>query len=486
MLRVQPVIRLSNLDDATTAPERQLDQITHAAKARDLDAVILPAVEDLDVSGRISPFRRPGLGPVLADPALYGQFDALYVAKLDRLTRNLGDFAELVKWCRKHGKTLASVAEALDLESPAGRLAADILVRFAQFEAERASERRAEAALTLRNRGLWNGGSVPYGYRPTRADDGIHWTLEPDPAQAAVIRRMVAMILDDISASAVARALNADHVPTAQDDQRRRSGKPPRGNVWSTSAVLGILRNPALIGQSRDNDGRLYRDGSGLPITREPILDAETWQRLQHFLDAYATRREGGRKARALLSGVATCAHCDAPLYSTQTFTVGANGARRPYHYYRCAAKCADSRMVRMALLDDAVTDALLTAYADEDVPEKVEIPASDNTARLAEVGELIAGLDVEYRAARLPAAVYARQVAALDAERETLAAEPPRPARIELRRSGVTFAQDWQARDTANRNALLRKLGARIVYGDGMLVANLRTLDDLRRAAAS
>jgi DNA invertase Pin-like site-specific DNA recombinase len=443
-------------------------------------------VEDLDVSGAVSPWKRRNLGPWLTDPDKVAAWDALVVARLDRLTRSLRDFVKLADWCNEHGKTVVSVSESLDLGTPHGRMVANILATFAQYERELASDRRRLAVATLRRHGWWNGGSLPYGYRPV--PDGDHWVLEPDPETATVILRAVEMILADISASEIARRFNAEGIPTAQDNYRARSGKPARGSMWSPSALLGMLRNPALIGQSRDLDGKLYRDDSGMPVTREPILDYETWARLQHMLDTYTTGR-GGRKPVAMLSGAAHCALCDGKIYATQTFSAGSvrpDGTRKPYSYYRCAAKCPGSHVVGMAKLDEAVSDMLLTAYGTEDVPEKIEIPAADHTARLAEVSELITGLDAEYRAGRLPAPVYARQIGALEAERETLAAEPVTPGRVEWRPSGVTFADYWADLDGPARNALLRKLGAEIGYAEGWLVANLRTLDDLRRAAAS
>jgi hypothetical protein len=93
-MRVLPVIRLSSLDEATTSPGRQLDQITRAARAKEPDVVILDPVYDLDVSGAVSPFARSGLGPWLTDPdkmlAAYGAREVperVDVAASDSTTR---------------------------------------------------------------------------------------------------------------------------------------------------------------------------------------------------------------------------------------------------------------------------------------------------------------------------------------------------------------------------------------------------------------
>lgn len=467
-VRVLPVIRLSSMDDSTTSPERQLDQITHAARAKDPDVVILDPVYDLDVSGAVSPFARPGLGPHLTDPAKVAAYDALFAAKLDRITRSLQDFVALVAWCTEHGKTLLSVSESLDLSTPNGRMAANTLAVFAEFERERMAERRREALVTLRKNGWWNGGVAPYGYRPD--PDGPHWVLVPDPAQAAVVRRMAAAILDGRSASAVARDLDAGGI------------RPARGRAWTVSSVLFVLRNCVLYGQLRDNEQRPLYGPDGTPLALQTaILDRDTWQRVQTRLSA-ASFKKSGAVPTALLSGVAFCA-CGAKLYANQVSSVPRrDGTRRVYRKYRCAADCGEPQ-VRQAALDPEVTGMLLAAYGTRDVPERVDVAASDSAARLGEVARLITGLDAEYRTGRLPAAAYARQVAALEAEQADLEARPVTYAHTDWRPSGETFAARWDRLDVPARNQLLRDLGARVSWGGGYLTANLRTFERLAEA---
>ena len=103
-------------------------------------------------------FAREGLGPWLIDPEKIAQWDVLIVAKLDRLTRSLKDFDELVEWMDKNGKVLVSASESLDLSTSTGRMFANLLAMFAQFERERIGERRREAGVKMRENGWWQGG----------------------------------------------------------------------------------------------------------------------------------------------------------------------------------------------------------------------------------------------------------------------------------------------------------------------------------------
>ena len=118
-MRLLSVIRLSDVIDETTSPERQrMKNRQHAALH---DHVIVDEAEDLDVSGAVDPFKRKSLGPWLTDPALICQWDALIVARLDRLTRSLFDFLRLWDWMKDHGKWLICLDPSLDMTTPAGR-----------------------------------------------------------------------------------------------------------------------------------------------------------------------------------------------------------------------------------------------------------------------------------------------------------------------------------------------------------------------------
>ncbi len=202
----------------------------------------LPFITDSDVSGSISPFDREGLGPWLTDPALVSQWDIVVIAKLDRLTRSLRHFDDLRQWCDEHGKTLVSVAESLDLSTAVGRMFVNLLAMFAQFERERASPRRSEAAVKLARDGKLNGGHRAVGHGFRRGPDG---RPEARPDEAAVLRRIAGLIMDGLTLTAVCERLTADGVRTR------------RGRTWSVTAVSRMLTR---LGEpyARAGDGTPY------------------------------------------------------------------------------------------------------------------------------------------------------------------------------------------------------------------------------------
>ena len=70
------------------------------------------------------------------------------VYKIDRLSRSLADFIRLLDVLGKYGVGFVSVTQTVDTSESMGRLVLNILLNFAQFERELASERiREESGL---------------------------------------------------------------------------------------------------------------------------------------------------------------------------------------------------------------------------------------------------------------------------------------------------------------------------------------------------
>src|SRR5215472_16481675 len=129
MAKVLGALRLSRDSEESTSIERQREQLTLWARLHGHD--VIGFTEDTDVSGSVSPWKRPGLGPWLTDSDKIGSWDILVSAKLDRITRSLQDFSALLAWCSDHRKVYASVAEQFDLSTAAGRMVAGVMAVFA-------------------------------------------------------------------------------------------------------------------------------------------------------------------------------------------------------------------------------------------------------------------------------------------------------------------------------------------------------------------
>ena len=150
---------------------------------------------------------RPVLQEVLSG---LGRGDTLVVARLDRLTRSLLDFAAVVEQARRRGWSLVVVDQGFDLETPSGRAMAGMLAVFAEWERGMISL-RTSAALQAK---------MEEGWRPYRPQPRI---------PVAVRRKIVRLHRAGVSQRKIAERLNADGIPAV-------------GKRWHRGTIIRILQ----------------------------------------------------------------------------------------------------------------------------------------------------------------------------------------------------------------------------------------------------
>src|ERR1700761_3247386 len=121
---------------------------------------------------------RPALQNLL-DQVRARRIDIIVVYKVDRLTRSLADFAKLVELFDEHEVSFVSVTQSFNTTSSMGRLTLNVLLSFAQFEREVIGERVRDKIAASKAKGIWVGGSVPFGY----ASVNKKLTLLPEEAE---------------------------------------------------------------------------------------------------------------------------------------------------------------------------------------------------------------------------------------------------------------------------------------------------------------
>jgi DNA invertase Pin-like site-specific DNA recombinase len=148
-----------------------------------------------DVASGKSLRRRDQLAVVLA--ALRDHTaDVLIVAKLDRLSRSILDFAGLMETAKSQGWSVVVLDLGVDMTSTNGELIANIMMALAQWERKLIGDRTKAGLKAIRARGTTLG-------RPSGIDEG---TL-----------RLIRMMRDSgHSWQGIANALVREKVPTAQ------------------------------------------------------------------------------------------------------------------------------------------------------------------------------------------------------------------------------------------------------------------------------
>jgi DNA invertase Pin-like site-specific DNA recombinase len=129
-----------------------------------------------------------------------GQADALVVAKLDRLSRSLLDFAGLMDRSGQKGWSLVALDVGVDTTTPSGEAMVGVLAVFAQFERKLIAQRTRDALAVKKAQGVRLG-------RPTSLP-------------VAVSKRLSRLRSRGMSYKTIADILNAEGVPTAQGGAR--------------------------------------------------------------------------------------------------------------------------------------------------------------------------------------------------------------------------------------------------------------------------
>src|SRR5689334_14036697 len=176
---------------------------------------------------------RPALQQILKDIER-GLVDVVVVYKIDRLTRSLADFAKLVEAFDARSISFVAVTQQFNTTTSMGRLTLNVLLSFAQFERELASERVRDKVAASRRKGKWTGGSVPLGY------DAKDKRLVVNPAEAKTVSMIFERYLALKSLLKVVDVLNARGVVTKK---RSNGGRQPGGVRFTYGSLAYLLKN---------------------------------------------------------------------------------------------------------------------------------------------------------------------------------------------------------------------------------------------------
>jgi DNA invertase Pin-like site-specific DNA recombinase len=447
MPRVLGACRESGRDEESISTENQEKRIRDWAALN--GHTVVHITRDKATSGGTPARDREDLGPWLREPDKLDQWDILAVSKLDRGFRSVLDFAATQEWAAKRNKSVASVSEGYDFTTAEGELMANQLVAFAQFERKRAGKRRGEAAEFIRDAGRWNGGRVPYGYKP--AGGKGNWRLEPDETTAPVVHRMIREYLGGKSRIGIAAGLNADGIPSAL------------GRTWRDTAVSRVLNSPALMGHTVQMRGRVITtrrgpDGQPIMFADVPLIDRATFDEIQRC-KATHSRSRGEPQARHMLWDVGFCYECGGKLYGHR------HKKQVSYSDYYACRMC--SRITdRIDVIEPYVEAGLLSAAGDFPYREPTLVPGDDHAGEISKL---------EQRAERYRTDLadeydegIAEALQRLEGRIDKLRTSrtPDRILRLP-KANGETIAQHWAGLSTATeRNKFLRELEVKVWLG--------------------
>lgn len=234
------------------------------------------------------------------------EFTHVLVWKIDRISRNLSDFANMWEEFQQYDVQFISKIEQFDTSTAMGRAMLSIIMVFAQLEREMTSMRVKATMISRAEQGKWNGANVPLGYR---FDDEIKFPV-PDEKEAALVREMYNMYDECRSTTQICKELNGRNIPT------KRNGR------WSSKTVADIFRNPFYKGTLRYNyrktpHGKINHESEWVIVedNHEGIISKEQWERVNEYMNANNKgKNEIGRKIATrrthVLGGLVRCGYC--------------------------------------------------------------------------------------------------------------------------------------------------------------------------------
>lgn len=203
---------------------------------------------------------RPAFQKMIAEIRA-GKINRLIVYRLDRMSRSLLDFANLIDFLDRHNTSFVSTQEKFDTGTPMGRAMLSITMVFAQLERETIQIRIKDNYYARGEKGMYLGGPPPFGFsKIEERENGVRKKyLVPIPEEAEIIRQMFELYgIDQKTLGETARTLNG------------RGYESRTGKGWTSSKVSLTLRNP-IYARSDIAVYQYYKE-KGCKITGEPEL----------------------------------------------------------------------------------------------------------------------------------------------------------------------------------------------------------------------
>ena len=320
-----------------------------------------------------------------------GAFTHLLVWKIDRISRNLLDFATMYNELKALGVTFVSKNEQFDTSTAMGEAMLKIILVFAELERNMTSERVTATMISRANNGLWNGGRIPFGYD---YDYETH-EFSVNEEESKVVILMHDMYEQERSLVRVVRELN------------ERGYRSRAGNLWSPVSLLIILRNVFYCGDYRYN---MLKEGD-----RQKVKDESEWVTVENHHVAIIPKDQKERimatldsnsklckqrniykssKHTHVFGGLIYCGSCGKPLGSTP-----GNLTRDGWHYskYTCPTRrksvtLCTGKSTSDPIIGEFVFNYILNMLNAQNDFEKISSP--EELEKLLLIGDTFAYID--------------------------------------------------------------------------------------------
>ncbi len=264
---------------------------------------------------------RPELQRLLRD-IRERKINLVMVTELSRFSRSIKDFAEIWDMMQRLECAFQCLSEAFDTTTPAGEMFMFNMVNLAQFERKQTVQRIKASVQARSERGLYNGGSIPLGYKLIPEKRGY---LAIEPVMANVVKECFTTFLKVGTLTKTAQSLNERGLVIKKEKQ----GGNQRLGVFTFDNVYRILTNKSYCGIKH------YENSKGWILeTRavwDPIVSEDIFEKVRALLkkNYRRNRRSQHNRYPYLLSGLTVCGSCEQSLWGKSAH---GNGGKVPYY----------------------------------------------------------------------------------------------------------------------------------------------------------
>lgn len=340
---------------------------------------------------------RPEFLRMLED-ARHKKFTVLTCYKLDRISRSVADFSNLVNELQRLNISFISVNEQFDTSTAMGRAMMYVCSVFGQLERETISIRIRDNMYALAQRGNWLGGEAPTGFVSKRINyldsnekEKSLCILEPIEKEIELIKLLFSKYLELKSLSQVQKYLLSNNIKTKND------------NDWTKNGLRTILANPAyvktdenVLNYLKSQGANLFGEPDGIHgiliyskrigkvgknkepkdwiyamASHEGIISSEDWLKVQQQIALNRSKAPALHNSKiALLSGLIRCAQCGSPMSVAYGKQYADKLVRK--FYYTCTLKNnsgktrCNNRNVNGVDLDTIIIDKLKEMSVDK------------------------------------------------------------------------------------------------------------------------
>lgn len=265
------------------------------------------------------------------------EIDKVIVYKLDRISRSVLDFSNLIEIFKQHNVEFRSTQEQFDTSSPIGNAMLNIAMVFAQLERETIQQRVIDNYYERGKKGYFMGGPPPFGFQrvKTTIEGKKVGVLEIIPQEAGIIEMIYDWYgnhnktLSEIAAQLNQMELTSNIRKTSWDSVRvcMRLRNPiyvmANADVYNYYKGKGcIIENPIddfvdqracfIWGKRKSND-RKYTSVENHHVAlclHQGYIDPDLFLRCQFRLDNNHQINNSGSGKYTWLSGLVKCANC--------------------------------------------------------------------------------------------------------------------------------------------------------------------------------